>query len=82
VDVVEEGVESCFGGVDDGAAGGVWKGGHGGDWALVGGLRAVDGEPGAVLAFVAGGFVFDLDVAHGLAASDEFGETLAFERVS
>lgn len=35
VDVVEEGVESCFGGVDDGAAGCGWEGGHGGDWALV-----------------------------------------------
>lgn len=43
----------------------------------------MDGEPGAVLAFVAGGFVFfEGDVAHGFAAGDELGETLALEGVS
>lgn len=57
VDVVEEAVESRFGGVEVG-----WElrvvvvhagqGGHGRDGGVGGGLGAVDGEPGAALAFV------------------------------
>jgi len=57
VDVVEEAVEGCFGGVEvgrDGDVGGLagqdWHRRDGGVW---GGIGAADGEPGATLAFVA-----------------------------